>query len=89
MSEQQPLAWISNHSVYTLKHGGNSKGTVPVHVKRSHASKIPLYTQPQRTWVNLTNEEHMELAEEWGCLSADWVFYAAAVERKIKEKNNV
>jgi hypothetical protein len=29
----------------------------------------------------------MQLAEEWGCLSADWVFYAAAVERKVKERN--
>jgi len=44
-------------------------------------------TPPQRTWVHLTNEEHTELAIEWGCLSADWVFYAAAVERKVKEKN--
>ena len=42
----------------------------------------------QRTWVHLTNEEHTELAIEWGCLSADWVFYAAAVERKVKEKNS-
>jgi len=41
----------------------------------------------QRTWVHLTNEEHTELAIEWGCLSVDWVFYAAAVERKVKEKN--
>lgn len=46
-----------------------------------------LLAQTERTWVNLTNEEHTELAIEWGCLSADWVFYAAAVERKVKEKN--
>jgi hypothetical protein len=38
-------------------------------------------------WVGLTDDEHMKLAEEWGCLSADWVLYAAAVERKLKEKN--
>ena len=37
-------------------------------------------------WQNLTDAEHMQLAEEWGCMSADWVFYAAAVERKVKEK---
>jgi hypothetical protein len=42
---------------------------------------------PQREWQGLTDEEHMKLAEEWGCLSADWVLYAAAIERKIKEKN--
>jgi hypothetical protein len=46
-----------------------------------------LLAQSDRAWVNLTNEEHTELAIEWGCLSADWVFYAAAVERKVKEKN--
>jgi len=50
---------------------------------------IPLYTQPQnRTWVNLTHDEHNKLAVDWGCLSADWILYAAAVERAVKEKNN-
>lgn len=47
-----------------------------------------LLEQSDRRWVHLTNEEHTELAIEWGCLSADWVFYAAAVERKVKEKNS-
>ena len=42
---------------------------------------------PQREWQGLTDDEHMKLAEEWGCMSADWVLYAAAIERKIKEKN--
>ena len=51
------------------------------------AIKEALAQPEQRTWVHLTNEEHTELAIEWGCLSADWVFYAAAVERKVKEKN--
>ena len=54
---------------------------------RKHITNEPLLHPPQRTWVHLTNEEHTELAIEWGCLSADWVFYAAAVERKVKEKN--
>jgi hypothetical protein len=49
---------------------------------------VPMHTAPpQREWVGLTDDEHMKLAEEWGCLSADWVLYAAAIERKIKEKN--
>jgi hypothetical protein len=54
-----------------------------VYMAAVDAAPVP----PQRTWVHLTNEEHTELAIEWGCLSADWVFYAAAVERKVKEKN--
>ena len=41
----------------------------------------------KKKWVGLTEDEHIKLAEEWGCLSADWVLYAAAVERKLKEKN--
>ena len=52
------------------------------------AIKEALAQPEQRTWVHLTNEEHTELAIEWGCLSADWVFYAASVERKVKEKNS-
>ena len=42
---------------------------------------------PEREWVGLTEQEHTELAIECGCLSADWVFYGAAVEQKLKEKN--
>jgi hypothetical protein len=45
--------------------------------------------EPQREWVGLTEKEHTEIAIECGCLSADWVFYGATVERKLKEKNNL
>ena len=44
-------------------------------------------TPPQRTFVGLTEQEHTDIAVECGCLSADWVFYGATVERKLKEKN--
>ena len=40
-----------------------------------------------REWVGLTDEEHTQIAIDSGCMSADWVFYGAAVERKVKEKN--
>ena len=51
---------------------------------------IALYTTPpQRTWVGLSEQEHTELAIECGCLNADWVFYGAALERKIKEKKEI
>ena len=46
LAQQEPVAWISNESKYRLKHGGNSKGTVPVHLMRSCASKIPLFLAP-------------------------------------------
>ena len=38
-------------------------------------------------WIGLTEKEHTEIAIECGCMSADWVFYGATVERKLKEKN--
>jgi hypothetical protein len=38
-------------------------------------------------WVGLTEEEHTQIAIDAGCMSADWVFYGAAVERKLREKN--
>jgi hypothetical protein len=49
----------------------------------------PLYiTPPQRKeWIGLTEQEHANIAVEVGCASADWVFYGAAVERALKEKN--
>jgi hypothetical protein len=43
---------------------------------------------PQREWQGLTDEEHIQIAIDCGCLSADWVFYGAAIERKLKEKNS-
>ena len=43
---------------------------------------------PQREWVGLTDEEHTQIAIACGCATADWVFYGAAVERKLKEKND-
>ena len=47
-----------------------------------------LYTAPpQREWQGLTEKEHEQIAIDCGCASADWVFYGAAVERKVKEKN--
>ena len=48
---------------------------------------IEMHLEKKRPWRGLTEEEHMQLAEEWGCMSADWVFYADAIERKLKEKN--
>ncbi len=41
----------------------------------------------ENKWIGLTDEEHIQIAIDCGCLSADWVFYGAAVERKLKEKN--
>ena len=74
-TEQEPVAW-ADHGVVNWIADKQFK----------HASLL-YTTPPQRTWVGLTDEEHNEIAIESGCMSADWVFYGAAVERKLKEKN--
>ena len=72
--KQEPFAWMSNESAYRLKHGGNSKGAVPVHAKKSTASKIPLYTHPQQKQEPLTDEQRRAII-----LTADTVGQAIAM----------
>lgn len=39
-----PDGWISCESIWRLRRGGNdSKGTVPIHAKRTATSCIPIY----------------------------------------------
>jgi hypothetical protein len=57
--------------------------------KRLGDGHIHTCTPPaaQRQWIGLTEEEHTQIAVDAGCMSSDWVFYGAAVERTLKEKN--
>lgn len=81
VTPEEPVAWVvydsENNDIVWTEAGKKLK------------QNTRLYTYPpQRKWAGLTDNEHMKLAEEWGCLSADWILYAAAVERKLKDKNN-
>ncbi len=57
--------------------------------KRLGDGHIHTCTPPEapRQWIALTEEEHTQIAVDAGCMSSDWVFYGAAVERALKEKN--
>jgi len=46
---------------------------------------IPVYTQPQRTWVGLTDEEIQECLQGLPTQTID--VYARRIEAKLKEKN--
>jgi hypothetical protein len=64
--------------------------TASIYCERDQTAKVEAMLTPpaaQRQWVGLTDEEHTQIAIDSGCMSADWVFYGAAVERKVKEKN--
>ena len=41
----------------------------------------------KREWQGLTDNERMELAVKTGAMSADWLPFMEAVEKKLKEKN--
>ena len=78
--EPEPVAWMSQ--------GGDVSRSRRYFEEMGFVDLIPLYTAPpQREWVGLTDKEHIQIAIDCGCLSADWVFYGAAIERKLKEKN--
>ena len=42
---------------------------------------------PQRTWVGLTDEERFKVAEQTGCISADWLNLMKATETALQIKN--
>ena len=44
--DPEPTYWMTWESKYRLEQGGNAKGAVPVHAKRSSTAIIPLYTSP-------------------------------------------
>ena len=44
-------------------------------------------TAAQRQWVGLTDKEAMQICEDCGCLSEDWLVLLDAVEAKLRSKN--
>ena len=49
---------------------------------------IPLYTTPpQRTWVDLTDEEYIHITDSVYHQGHGLVAYYKAIEAKLKEKN--
>ena len=51
------------------------------------AELIAEHCPPKREWQGLTDEERMELAIKTGAMTADWLPFMEAVEKKLKEKN--
>lgn len=71
-------------------------------LEHSHANE-PIWKTPHREaitslrqaieqaekhkWVGLTDEEAMQICEDCGCMSEDWLVLLDAIEAKLKEKN--
>jgi len=69
---------------FWMVYGGTFEAVYCMNAMRLLRAKL---AQPERQWQGLTEQEHANIAVEAGCASADWVFYGAAVERALKEKN--
>jgi len=93
-TKDEPVAWMNRH--------GACKTSLFMEVEAGAKEEytIPVYTQPQRTWVWLTDEEMRELEKQFEAervRTSDeeyLVIYPAAywqwqraIEAKLKEKN--
>ena len=53
----------------------------------SFIAKGGFYTKTQRTWVGLTLDERLELAQDVDWAAGAYCEYAEKIEAKLKEKN--
>lgn len=92
MKLPEPVAWMSNESKRRLADGGNRKGAVPVHQRKSSISKIPLFTEDQLREALARQEAVMrhvldvlgpQAPECWGC-KAEWNEAIKALEDALK-----
>jgi hypothetical protein len=72
MTEQYKMGWTDPRTMSTAE---------------LFADYVATKAQVDKPWVGLTNEEHIQVAMNAGCMSADWLSYGAAVELALKEKN--
>jgi len=78
-TKNEPVAWMNKHgacktSLFREEEAG---------AKEEYT--IPVYTQPQRTWVGLTDEEIETIYAE--CNVWDKFEYERMLEAKLKERN--
>jgi len=88
---QEPVAWMYDWTTsegefiqdWTTSEAETLRDTEPTIISNVR----PLYLHPAK-WQSLTLEEHYDLADKAGCMSADWIDYARAIEKALKEKNS-
>jgi hypothetical protein len=84
LESQEPVAWRleSGQAVWFERTDPEANSALP-----NDVTAIPLYTQPQRTWVGLTDEERYAIEAATLDLHGVPKFFATAIEAKLKEKN--
>lgn len=88
MNEEMKLAWLEISDML----GEPTREELDVFLRTwqraSQATRKALAEQQaQRTWVGLTDEERFKVAEQTGCMSADWLDVVKATETALQIKN--
>ena len=85
-AKDEPVAWMNRH--------GACKTSLFMEVEAGAKEEytIPVYTQPQRTWVGMTDEEKAQFVVAY--YPSNWDRKTAVslmndYEKYLKEKNNV
>jgi predicted nucleic acid-binding Zn ribbon protein len=83
-AEQEPVAWRYGALLY------HDKLDAMEFIRTSGDSYLlePLYTQPQRTWVGLTDEEVTWLCNTAKSHEQTWGMFVRAIETKLRSKND-
>ena len=77
-TEQEPVAWAKF----------SAKGNIIDLLSEPDDDYTPLYTTPpQRTWVGLTLDERIELAQDVDWAIGAYCEYAEKIEAKLRSKN--
>ena len=87
----EPVAWMYDWTTsdgefiqdWTTSEAETLRDTEPTIISNVR----PLYLHPAK-WQSLTLQEHYDLADKAGCMSTDWIDYARAIEKALKEKNS-
>ena len=83
MTDRELLGWVK---IEEVRQHFDTAGCGTIY-KTGGEGRVPLYTAPQREWVNLSNEEKKAIYQE--ATNEDWTDLDVinATEAKLKEKN--
>ena len=79
MTKQEPVGYLSEGGAERLVI--KKQAHEQIRNFRLFAHDVPLYTPPQRTWVELTEDE------AFACKGRDYFETYKAIEAKLKDKN--
>jgi len=88
--EQEPVAWISPKELLVMRgnaYAGAKDWRVNLGLEPEEGDVGLYITPPQRTWVGLTLDERIELAQDVDWAIGAYCEYAEKIEAKLRSKN--